>query len=102
MEKMMDMYSDNNELIKKHSKFQKKLSLINLIITTLICIAPSMWLVVRIAYNETEKLLVTTLLAIPTLIYMTYTWCAYFYQKKLDKLYEELDKLDEEIERLRN
>ncbi|ENK1244802.1 hypothetical protein AB2063_003020 [Clostridium botulinum] len=99
---MNNMYSDNNELIKKHSKFQKKLSLINLIITTLICIAPSMWLVVRIVDNETEKLLVTALLTIPTLIYMTYTWCAYFYEKRLDKLYEELDKLDKEIERLTN
>ncbi|MBY6798002.1 hypothetical protein HYH85_17445 [Clostridium botulinum] len=93
MERMMDMYSDNNELIKKHSKFQNKLSFINLIITTFICIAPSIWLVIRIVDNETDKLLVTTLLAIPTLIYMTYIWCAYYYKRKLSNLEEEIGKL---------
>ena len=87
---------NDDEFIKKHSKLTKKLSFINLITTTLICIAPTLWLILRIVTNQTEKLLITTIFTIPTLIYMTYTWCSYFYTKKIDKLEELLDELEKE------
>lgn len=98
------MHDEHNEdkLIEKHLRLQKKLSLINLIITTIICIGPVGWLIIRILDKEIDKLISTALLTIPTLIYMTWTWCSYFYGKKVDNLEEEIDILEKNINRLQN
>ncbi|WP_042276903.1 hypothetical protein [Faecalimicrobium dakarense] len=95
------MHNDeyNKNLIEDSIKLQRKLSIIVLICTTLICIGPAGWLVLRILDNETEKLLYTALLTIPTLIYMTWSWCSFFYKRKMERELKELEDLVDEYER---
>lgn len=89
----------NKKLIEDSIKLQKKLSIILLICTTLICSGPSIWLILRMLNNETEKLLFTALCAILTLIYMTWSWCAFFYEIKMERELKELEDLVDEYER---
>lgn len=77
---------------------KKKLAIIDLICITLICSGPSGWLILRILDNETDKLLLTALYTIPTLIYMGWSWCSFFYNKKIDKEVKELEDLVDEYE----
>ncbi|WP_343764416.1 hypothetical protein [Clostridium oceanicum] len=98
------MYDEQNqdEFIEKYLKLQKRLSLINLIITTIICIGPAGWLIIRILDKKIDKLMITAILTIPTLIYMTWTWCSYFYSKKVHNLEKEIDVLKKNINILQN
>lgn len=99
----MDMSLDNNEfnkkLIEDSVKSQEKLSIVNLLCTTLICSGPTGCLILRILDNETDKLLLTALCAIPTLIYMTWSWFSFFYNRKIDKELKELEELVDKYER---
>ena len=82
---------ENINDIDKFIKKSKKLKTLNLIGTTLICSAPSIWLIIRILDKETEKLLITAILSMLTLIYMTFTWCNFFSTRgKIDQLRNEL------------
>lgn len=97
------MSLDNNEfnkkLIKDSIKSQEKLSIVNLLCITLICIGPSGWLILTILDKNTDKLLFTALCAIPTLIYMTWAWCSFFYNRKMDKELKGLEELVDKYER---
>lgn len=99
----MGMSLDNNEfnkkLIEDSVKSQEKLSIVNLLCTTLICSGPSGWLILTILDKNTDKLLLTALCAIPTLIYMTWGWCSFFYNRKMDKELKELEELVDKYER---
>lgn len=71
-----------------------KLESITLIFTTLICIAPPIWLIIRVVNKDTNKLLFTSISTIITVAYMVFTWCNFFYNKKIFKLEKELDELE--------
>lgn len=100
---MMNIYLHSNEhnkkIVEDTIKLQKKISIIVFICTTLICSGPTGWLISSIINNETDKLLFTALCAIPTLIYMTYSWCSFFYGRKMDRELKELEDLVDEYER---
>lgn len=96
----MSLHNDehNKKIIEDSIKSTKKLAIIDLICITLICSGPSGWLILRILDNETDKLLLTALYTIPTLIYMGWSWCSFFYNKKMDKELKELEDLVDEYE----
>lgn len=89
----------NKKIIEDSIKLQKKSSIIILICTTLICSGPTGLLILRILDNETDKLLFTALCTIPTLIYMTWSWCSFFYSRKMDRELKELEDLVDKYER---
>lgn len=99
----MDMSLHNDEhdkkIIEDSIKLQEKSSIVVLICTTLICSGPTGCLILRILDNETDKLLLTALCAIPTLIYMTWSWSSFFYNRKMDKELKELEELVDKYER---
>lgn len=78
----------NEEKIKsiKYSiKIHNRNRLINLVLTTLICSGPPLWLVLRIYGNDMDNLMSTVAISFLTLIYMTFTWCHFFFTRKETK-----------------
>lgn len=79
--------------IKLSIKIHNRNRLINLICTTLICSGPPLWLVLRIYDRDMENLMNTAVISFLTLIYMTFTWCHFFFTRKETKqLHEDLLK----------
>lgn len=89
----------NKKIIEDSIKIIDKSHIVVLICTTLICSGPAAWLIVRILENDTEKLLYTALWTIPTLIYMAWSWCSFFYNRKMEREMKELEDLVDEYER---
>lgn len=95
----MNSDKHNKNIVEDAIKLQEQSSITVLICTTFICSGPTGWLILQILSNETDKLLFTALCAIPTLIYMTYSWCSFFYVRKIDRELKELEDLVDEYER---
>lgn len=82
----------NEEKIKsiKYSiKIHNRNRLINLLCTTLICAGPPLSLILRIHDKDFENLMNTALISFLTLIYMTFTWCHFFFTRKETKQFHE-------------
>lgn len=95
MGELMDMSLHNNdEIIKQHSRFANKLMLFSLIMTSIICIGPTGWLIFKIETNETEGVLGNLILAIITIVFMVIIWCRYFYNIKIEKLERQIEELE--------
>ena len=79
--------------IKFSIKTHNRNRLINLLCTTLICSGPPLWLILRIHNRDMENLMSTAVISFLTLIYMTFTWCHFFFTRKETKqLHEDLLK----------
>lgn len=88
--------SNNDNLLIKHIRLSNRLSLLNLIVTTIICSGPMIWLIVQVINSE-NKILITAILTILTVAYMIFTWCSYFYKKRIDNLKIEIKELEKSI-----
>ena len=91
----MSMNYDNKKMLDSDCRLITKLSILNLIFTTIICIAPPIWLIIRVVNNDTNKLLVSSIATIISVSYMVFTWCKFFYDMKIYNLELELEGLED-------
>lgn len=91
----MSMNFDNKKMLDSDWRLITKLSILNLIFTTIICIAPPIWLIIRVVNNDTNKLLVSAIATIICVSYMVFTWCKFFYDMKIYNLELELEGLED-------
>ncbi len=80
---------DTIKSIKYSIKIHNRNRLINLVFTTLICSGPPLWLILRIYDRDVDNLMSTVAISFLTLIYMTFTWCDFFFTKKETKQFHE-------------
>lgn len=75
--------------IKSHNRSR----IINLVFTTLIFSGPPLWLILRIYDRDIEKLMSTAIVSFFALIYITFTWCHFFFtRKEIKQSHENLSK----------
>ncbi|MDR0199014.1 MAG: hypothetical protein LBI43_00370 [Streptococcaceae bacterium] len=86
----------------ENKKSDQFIIFINLVIT-LICIGPSLWLVLGLYHSiSNQQKLISTFLSIPCLLLIGYIWGNYFQEKRIMRLSKEADKLELEVKQLKS
>lgn len=88
---------NNEKTMEKDWSFINVVTIINLIVTTFICSIPPVWLIKRILNNNINKLLVGAIITIISVAYLIFSWCSFYYNKKIYSLEFQIEELQKKV-----